>query len=124
MANGAILAHDVLVLKHDTGTRTVVGVRIGPTDEIDDLVGLDRAGSGIHRIRSDARQIIDLECRDSAVAFDADPSALATMADAVRFSQEIARTQARRVYVAGGLFLAIEYGAVANGGRAEDLEFF
>jgi dihydrofolate synthase/folylpolyglutamate synthase len=47
-----------------------------------------------------------------------------SIADAVRLSQEIARTQARRVYVAGGLFLAIEYAAVANGGRAEDLEFF
>ena len=47
-----------------------------------------------------------------------------TMADAVRLSQEMARSQARRVYVAGGLFLAIEYAAVASGGRAEDLAFF
>jgi dihydrofolate synthase/folylpolyglutamate synthase len=47
-----------------------------------------------------------------------------TTADAVRLSQEMARSRARRVYVAGGLFLAIEYAAVANGGRAEDLEFF
>jgi dihydrofolate synthase/folylpolyglutamate synthase len=46
------------------------------------------------------------------------------MADAVRLSQEMARTRARRVYVAGGLFLAIEYATVANGGHAEDLEFF
>jgi dihydrofolate synthase/folylpolyglutamate synthase len=48
----------------------------------------------------------------------------ATMVDAVRLSQEMARAQNRRVYVAGGLFLAIEYATVARGGRAEDLEFF
>ena len=48
----------------------------------------------------------------------------ATMADAVRLSQEIARTQKRKIYVAGGLFLAIEYRTVAQGGRTEDLAFF
>jgi dihydrofolate synthase / folylpolyglutamate synthase len=47
-----------------------------------------------------------------------------TIADAVRLSQEMALIQKRRVYVAGGLFLAVEYAAVAKGGRAEDLEFF
>jgi dihydrofolate synthase/folylpolyglutamate synthase len=30
----------------------------------------------------------------------------------------------RKIYVAGGLFLAIEYSVVATGGRAEELEFF
>lgn len=48
----------------------------------------------------------------------------ATIADAVRLSQEIARDEKRRVYVAGGLFLATEYATIARGGRAEDLEFF
>ncbi|MEH2505489.1 dihydrofolate synthase/folylpolyglutamate synthase [Bradyrhizobium sp. AZCC 1578] len=48
----------------------------------------------------------------------------ATIADAVRLSQEMALEQKRRVYVAGGLFLAIEYATVAKGGRAEDLDFF
>jgi dihydrofolate synthase/folylpolyglutamate synthase len=48
----------------------------------------------------------------------------ATVADAVRLSQEMASAQGRRVYVAGGLFLAIEYATIAKGGRAEDLEFF
>jgi dihydrofolate synthase / folylpolyglutamate synthase len=47
-----------------------------------------------------------------------------TIADAARLSQEMARRQKRRVYVAGGLFLAIEYATVIRGGRAEDLEFF
>jgi dihydrofolate synthase / folylpolyglutamate synthase len=30
----------------------------------------------------------------------------------------------RRIYVAGGLFLAVEYATIAKGGRAEDLKFF
>ncbi|MEH2623127.1 dihydrofolate synthase/folylpolyglutamate synthase [Bradyrhizobium sp. AZCC 1719] len=47
-----------------------------------------------------------------------------TIADAVRLSQEMAQEQQRKVYVAGGLFLAIEYATVAKGGRAGDLEFF
>ena len=47
-----------------------------------------------------------------------------TIEDAVRLSQEMAKAQRRRVYVAGGLFLAIEYATVAKGGRAQDLNFF
>jgi dihydrofolate synthase/folylpolyglutamate synthase len=50
--------------------------------------------------------------------------AAATMADAVGMSQEIAKAQQRKIYVAGGLFLAIEYRTVAQGGRIEDLAFF
>jgi len=50
--------------------------------------------------------------------------AAASIEEAVRLSQEIASAQRRRVYVAGGLFLAIEYATIAKGGRAEDLEFF
>jgi dihydrofolate synthase/folylpolyglutamate synthase len=48
----------------------------------------------------------------------------ATIADAVQLSQEMARRQKRSVYVAGGLFLAVEYATVVKGGHAEDLEFF
>jgi dihydrofolate synthase/folylpolyglutamate synthase len=48
----------------------------------------------------------------------------ATIADAARLSQEMARREKRSVYVAGGLFLAVEYATVVKGGRAEDLEFF
>jgi dihydrofolate synthase / folylpolyglutamate synthase len=48
----------------------------------------------------------------------------ATIADAVTMSQQLAAAQNRRIYVAGGLFLAIEYATVARGGRAEDLKFF
>jgi dihydrofolate synthase/folylpolyglutamate synthase len=47
-----------------------------------------------------------------------------TIEDAVRISQELANATRRRIYVAGGLFLAIEYATIARGGRAEDLKFF
>ena len=48
----------------------------------------------------------------------------ATIADAVALSQQLAASHNRKIYVAGGLFLAIEYAVVARGGRAEDLKFF
>lgn len=54
----------------------------------------------------------------------ADIHVAATMQEAVRLSRERAAAQKQRVYVAGGLFLAIEYATVARGGRAEDLDFF
>jgi dihydrofolate synthase/folylpolyglutamate synthase len=47
----------------------------------------------------------------------------ATIEEAERLAQEMARAQRRGIYVAGGLFLAIEYATVAKGGRAEDLDF-
>ena len=39
-------------------------------------------------------------------------------------SQRLAAERGRKIYVAGGLFLAIEYAVVARGGRAEELDFF
>jgi dihydrofolate synthase/folylpolyglutamate synthase len=44
--------------------------------------------------------------------------------DAVRLAQELAASRKRKLYVAGGLFLAIEYATAARGGRAQDLKFF
>src|SRR5438105_5129098 len=64
----------------------------------------------------------------AAAARQANPGAhiqlAATIEEAARLSQETAAAQQRRIYVAGGLFLAIEYATVAQGGRAEDLKFF
>ena len=64
----------------------------------------------------------------AAAARHANPTAAvhaaASIEEAVRLSQEMASAQRRRVYVAGGLFLAIEYATIAKGGRADDLEFF
>jgi dihydrofolate synthase/folylpolyglutamate synthase len=48
----------------------------------------------------------------------------ATIDDAVRLGAALAARQSRKIYVAGGLFLAIEYAVVAGGGRAQDLKFF
>ena len=55
---------------------------------------------------------------------EADIHVATTIEDAVGLSQELAAMLNRRVYVAGGLFLAIEYATVAKGDRAEDLKFF
>lgn len=58
----------------------------------------------------------------------ANPSAelhtAATIADAVREARILAERLNARIYVAGGLFLAIEFAAVLRGSRAEDLRFF
>ncbi|MBN8991256.1 MAG: bifunctional folylpolyglutamate synthase/dihydrofolate synthase [Rhizobiales bacterium] len=47
-----------------------------------------------------------------------------TIEDAVLLSRELAASRHRRLYVAGGLFLAIEYATAARGSRAQDLRFF
>jgi dihydrofolate synthase / folylpolyglutamate synthase len=44
--------------------------------------------------------------------------------DAVGISQSLAAAQNRKIYVAGGLFLAIEYAFAARGGDTRDLRFF
>jgi len=64
----------------------------------------------------------------AAAARDANPKArveiAAAIEDAVDVSQTLAEAGKRKIYVAGGLFLAIEYAAVARGDRARDLNFF
>jgi dihydrofolate synthase/folylpolyglutamate synthase len=54
----------------------------------------------------------------------ADVRIAATIEDAVAMSQQLAASRNRKIYVAGGLFLAIEYAVVARGGRAQELDFF
>jgi dihydrofolate synthase / folylpolyglutamate synthase len=64
----------------------------------------------------------------AAAARKANPQAdlhiAATLEDAVDLSGALAASRNRKIYVAGGLFLAIEYATVARGGRAQDLNFF
>ncbi len=74
-----------------------------------------------HHKGANAREIAAAAARTNPAA---DIRVAGTIEDAVRISQELAKANQRRIYVAGGLFLAIEYGTVANGGRAEDLKFF
>ena len=80
MADGAILAHHVLVLEHDAGPRAIIFGHIGAANQVDDLVGFDGAGARIHRIGTDAGEIVDLERHDRAVALDADPPLAAMVA--------------------------------------------
>jgi dihydrofolate synthase / folylpolyglutamate synthase len=64
----------------------------------------------------------------AAAGLKANPQATIHIAEAIEeaisISQRLAASQNRKIYVAGGLFLAVEYAVVANGGRAQDLNFF
>ena len=64
----------------------------------------------------------------AAAARRANPEAevhiAARIEDAVSLSQQLATSQHRKLYVAGGLFLAIEYAVVAKGESVEDMDFF
>jgi dihydrofolate synthase/folylpolyglutamate synthase len=64
----------------------------------------------------------------AAAAARANPAAhlhvAASIEEAVRLGGKLAATHSRRIYVAGGLFLAIEYATAALGGRPQDLHFF
>lgn len=48
----------------------------------------------------------------------------ATIEDAFEMSRALAASLKRKIYVAGGLFAAIEFAAIARGMRATDLAFF
>ncbi len=64
----------------------------------------------------------------AAAAREANPQAVVEIVDAiedaVRVSRSLAASRHESIYVAGGLFLAIEYATIARGGRAQDLNFF
>jgi dihydrofolate synthase/folylpolyglutamate synthase len=66
--------------------------------------------------------------RIAAAAAHANPAAslhvAASVEEAVRVAGKLAAAHSRRIYVAGGLFLAIEYATAARGGRPQDLNFF
>jgi dihydrofolate synthase/folylpolyglutamate synthase len=55
---------------------------------------------------------------------DASVQIAVTIEDAINISQTLAASRKQKIYVAGGLFLAIEYATIARGGRAQDLDFF
>jgi dihydrofolate synthase/folylpolyglutamate synthase len=74
-----------------------------------------------HHKGADARTI-------AGAARKANPDAAihvaATIEEAVALSRTLAASGNRKIYAAGGLFLAIEYAVAARGGRAEELRFF
>jgi dihydrofolate synthase / folylpolyglutamate synthase len=48
----------------------------------------------------------------------------AKIENAVGLSKMLARSANRKIFIAGGLFLAVEYATVVKGGRPQDLNFF
>ena len=66
--------------------------------------------------------------RIAAAAARANPAAslhvAASIEEAVRLATKLAAAHSQRIYVAGGLFLAIEYATATRGGRPQDLHFF
>ena len=70
---------------------------------------------------ADAEQIAAAARRANS---SADIHVAATIEDAVRVSQALAASGARKIFAAGGLFLAIEYATAARGGRTKELDFF
>jgi dihydrofolate synthase/folylpolyglutamate synthase len=102
----------------------VVGVSIDK--KIDEMVGALAPSfdtivcTAAHHKGADAESI-------AAAARKVNPKATVQIAaaieDAVGISQSLAASKKRKIYVAGGLFSAIEYAAVARGGRAQDLKF-
>jgi dihydrofolate synthase/folylpolyglutamate synthase len=64
----------------------------------------------------------------AAAAHEANPGAAVEIAaaieNAVAVSQALAASENQKIYVAGGLFLGVEYAAVMRGDRAQDLNFF
>lgn len=64
----------------------------------------------------------------AAAARRANPAARVHVAqsveEAVALSTELAAARGRKIFIAGGLFLAIEYATAVRGGRPQDLTFF
>lgn len=64
----------------------------------------------------------------AAAARKANPTATlhitATIEEAVQVSRMLAQSSGKKIFVAGGLFLAIEYATAAKGERAQELDFF
>ena len=72
MADGAVLAHNILIGEHHARLGAIIRAGVGPADQVDHLVGLDAAGARIDRVGTDAGEVVDLEGGDGAVALDAD----------------------------------------------------
>src|SRR6516225_10632608 len=67
VADGTVLAHDILVLEHHARAGAIVWAGIRTAGEIDDLIGFDAGGARIDRIGADAGEVIDLPGGDGAV---------------------------------------------------------
>jgi dihydrofolate synthase/folylpolyglutamate synthase len=65
-----------------------------------------------------------LAARVRSVKAQANVQIAATIEEAFKASRALASVSGCRIYVAGGLFTAIEFAVIARGGRAEALKFF
>jgi dihydrofolate synthase/folylpolyglutamate synthase len=74
-----------------------------------------------HHKGADADNIAAAVCKANP---EANIHIATTIEDAVGVSHRLASLLHRKIYVAGGLFVGIEYAVVAKGGRAQDLNFF
>ena len=132
MADGAVLAHDILVLEHHARAGAVVRAGIRPAGEVDDLVGLDARGARIDRVRTDAGEVVDLPGGDGAVVLDADlrfhavvagmdvgDEALDAIGDELDRTLEQFRERDRRHLVGIGMYLDAERAAHVLGHHAD-----
>jgi dihydrofolate synthase/folylpolyglutamate synthase len=103
----------VIGVSSDKNTEEIVGALAPSFDTI--------LCTAAHHKGADAAQI-------AAAARRANPRAsvevAGTIAEAVDISQRRAAAENRKIYVAGGLFLAVEYAFVVRSGDARDLSFF
>src|ERR1700730_6196926 len=80
MADRAVLAHDILVLEHDTRAGAVIRTAVRSSREIHDLVRFDPGRAGIDGVGTDTGEIVDLPGGDRAVVLYADPGRDAVIA--------------------------------------------
>jgi dihydrofolate synthase/folylpolyglutamate synthase len=73
-----------------------------------------------HHKGADAETVARAACRANP---QASVHVAASIEDAFKLSRGLAAPQQRKLYAAGGLFLAIEYATLARGGKTEDLHF-
>jgi dihydrofolate synthase/folylpolyglutamate synthase len=103
----------VIGVSSDKNTEEIVGALAPSFDTI--------LCTAAHHKGADAAQI-------AAAARRANPRAsvevAGTIAEAVDISQRRAAAENRKIYVSGGLFLAVEYAFVVRSGDARDLSFF
>src|SRR5256885_16843892 len=66
MADGAVLAGDVLVREYHVQLRAVLLVLVRTAGEVHHLVAFDAAGARIHGIRTDRGQVVEIEGQDLA----------------------------------------------------------
>src|ERR1700722_9813324 len=70
----------ITFLEHDPGPSAIIPGGVLSADQVDDLIRFDGAGARIHRIGTDAGEIVDLECSNRPVTLDADPPPAAMVA--------------------------------------------